>query len=203
MKAFIKNSVNSAFRFISALRRPSKKENMRLMNKRGDMPGDFVIRPATENDLKAIVAVHVQAWNETYWNVRQPPTAKTRQLQWEEKFKDTTGNWFCFVVTNPQQEVIGFALGKKYNHINLPTYKGELNKLYLLPPYYHLGIGRKLLAAVGRQFLSMGINNMVLFGNARNPSCSFYERMGGTRLYTANGEFHGGYAWDDLKVITG
>lgn len=176
---------------------------MRLMNKRGDMPDDFIIRPATESDLKAIAAVHVQAWNETYWNVKQSPSLKTRQLQWEERFKNTSAEWFCFVVINPQNEVIGFAVGNKYLHADLPAYHGELNKLYLLSAYYHLGLGRKLITRVAEQFLSMGIGNMVVFGDARNPSCRFYERMGGSRLYGANGEFRGGYAWDDLKTITG
>lgn len=201
MKAFIKNKLNGAARLISAYGRPSKKENMRLMNKRGDMPDDFIIREVTENDIKALAALHVQAWNETYPGVRKTPTLKTRLWQWEQLFKETERQWFCFLVINPQNELIGFARGQKYDHSDLPAYQGELNKIYLLSTYHHLGLGRRLLVKVAERFISMGVNNMVLFGSPRNPSCRFHELMGGRRLYAANGEFHGGYAWDDLTVI--
>ncbi|QKJ29798.1 GNAT family N-acetyltransferase [Mucilaginibacter mali] len=201
MKAFIKNTVNSAARYLSAFGRPSKRENMRLMNKRGDMPDDFVIREATIDDIKLLAKLHVQTWNETYWNVKRKPTLETRLSQWEEKFNEPAANHFCFLVINPQKDLIGFAYGKRYAHDDLPAYRGELNKLYLLSAYHHLGLGRKLVTKVAERFLSMGIDNMVLFGTPRNPSCHFHEVMGGRRLYAANGEFHGGYAWDDLMVI--
>jgi signal transduction histidine kinase len=42
---------------------------------------------------------------------------------------------------------------------------------------------------------------MVLFGAASNPSCGFWEALSGERLYTANGEFHGGYGWRDLRSL--
>lgn len=203
MRAFVKNTLNGAVRFFSAFGRPSKKENMRLMNKRGDMPDDFVIREATTDDVKNLAALHVQTWNETYWNVKKKPSLKTRLAQWEELLKQADDKQFCFLVINPEQELVGFAYGKQYAHNDLPAYRGELNKIYLLSTYQHLGLGRKLMGKVAERFTSMGIDNMVLFGSARNPSCRFHELMGGRRLYAANGEFNGGYAWDDLTVITG
>jgi len=39
---------------------------------------------------------------------------------------------------------------------------------------------------------------MLLFGDAANPSNGFYEAFGAERLYSADGEFHGGYDWRDL-----
>jgi ribosomal protein S18 acetylase RimI-like enzyme len=96
---------------------------------------------------------------------------------------------------------VGFAKGKKYNHIDLPEFKGELNKIYLLRECQRLGIGRMLLIQVARRFLSQSISNMVLFGAAENPSCAFHDAMGGERLYAKNGEFQGGYGWRDLEKL--
>jgi ribosomal protein S18 acetylase RimI-like enzyme len=202
MKARIKNTVSSLFRSFAALRRPSKEENMRQLNRQGYMPDDFTIRKATIDDIKLLAELHVQTWNETYWNVKPKPTFKTREAQWSEQFKDTTSNWFCFVVINPDKQLIGFAKGQKYVYADLQNYAGELNKLYLLAQYQRLGLGRKLICKVARQFIDMGITSMVLFGDAKNPSCHFHDVMEGERLYAANGEFHGGYGWKDLTLIT-
>jgi GNAT superfamily N-acetyltransferase len=201
MKAYIKNTAKSVVRFLWSLRRPSKKENMRQLNVRGYMPDDFVIRKAVLNDVPALSALHVQAWNETYWNVKRTPTLKTRLWQWQEQFKEPTEDWFCYVIVNPDGELVGFAKGKKYAADELPGYAGELNKLYLLLPYQRLGLGRKLVNRVAEHFLNMGITSMVLFGEPQNPSTHFHEAMGGKRLYAANGEFNGGYGWDDLRVV--
>jgi hypothetical protein len=42
---------------------------------------------------------------------------------------------------------------------------------------------------------------MLLFGEARNPSNGFYEALGAERLFAANGDFHGGYGWRDLRKL--
>jgi len=42
---------------------------------------------------------------------------------------------------------------------------------------------------------------MTLFGTAENPSCAFHESLESERLHAKNGEFHGGYCWNDLKRL--
>ena len=42
---------------------------------------------------------------------------------------------------------------------------------------------------------------MLLFGDAANPSNGLYEAFGAERLYSADGEFHGGYGWRDLQLL--
>ena len=96
---------------------------------------------------------------------------------------------------------MGFAKGKTYRDNIDSELRGELNKIYLLSEYQRLGLGSRLVGHVARRFLSMGVNDMVLFGIAQNPSCSFHEAIGGERLYAKNGEFHGGYCWRDLKKL--
>jgi GNAT superfamily N-acetyltransferase len=83
----------------------------------------------------------------------------------------------------------------------LPGYAGELNKIYLLRKYHRRGLGRRLVGHVARRFLQRGIASMLLFGDARNASNAFYERLGAQRLYSPEGEFHGGYGWTDLARL--
>ncbi|GAB3907871.1 GNAT family N-acetyltransferase [Mucilaginibacter boryungensis] len=201
MKAIVKNTAAAFMRLIFSLNRSSKRENMRLLNVHGYMPDDFVIRAAVESDIPALAALHVQVWNETYWMVRYKPTLETRLWQWRDQFKEAQIDWFCYVVVNPEKELVGFAKGQKYAHNDFPDYTGELNKLYLLSQYQCLGLGRRLVRQVANRFLDMGITSMVFFGDNKNPSCHFHEIMGGKRLYTKNGEFNGGYGWNDLNII--
>ena len=42
---------------------------------------------------------------------------------------------------------------------------------------------------------------MLLFGDARNPSNEFYEALGAERLYSKEGEFHGGHGWRNLDEL--
>jgi len=42
---------------------------------------------------------------------------------------------------------------------------------------------------------------MVLFAEPDNPSCRFYEALGGERLLDAKGELHGAYGWRDLQSL--
>ena len=58
-----------------------------------------------------------------------------------------------------------------------------------------------LLLEAARRLVSVGVNSMNLFGEARNPSNGFYERMGAERAYAANGDFHGAYGWRDLTRL--
>ena len=197
----MKNLVNAIARFVFSLRRPSKAANLRLLRARGESLESFTIREAIPQDIPALAALHVQAWKETYWNVRNPPTYGIREQQWRAQFNVTDGSWFCFVVENRSGELVGFAKGKTYDHTDLPDYSGELNKIYLLREYQRLGLGRRLVGCIARRFLSQGISSMVLFGTPQNPSCAFHEALGGERLIAKNGEFHGGYGWRDLQKL--
>ena len=131
----------------------------------------------------------------------RPPTSRLREWQWHEQFKKADGNWFCFVIENSKRELIGFAKGQTYSHIDHPEFSGELNKIYILREYQRLGLGRRLIGHVARKFLSIGIYNMVLFGMVVNPSCKFHEAIGGEKLCSKQGEFHGGYCWRDLQKL--
>jgi GNAT superfamily N-acetyltransferase len=102
---------------------------------------------------------------------------------------------------NKNNELVGFAKGKTFPDPEVSTLRGDLNKIYLLSDYQRLGLGKKLLGHVARRFLSLGVNDMILFGVPQNPSCHFHEAMGGERLYSDKGTFDGCYRWRNLSKL--
>jgi ribosomal protein S18 acetylase RimI-like enzyme len=166
---------------------------------RSDMTaGPFHIRDATAADVPAIAGLHVATFIETHGG--PGPTYQTREGQWREAFAQADGSWFCFVIERPDGGLVGFAKGVPHSGDSL-GFAGQLNKIYILREFHRLGLGRQLLGHVARRFLDQGIGSMLLFGEARNPSNGFYEAMGAERLYSAAGEFHGGYGWRDLRSL--
>ena len=198
----MKNFINSILRFLNGLKRPSKKTNMRKLQQRGESLDSFTFRDATENDIPELGKLHAITWAETY-NVKNA-NIELRQHQWQKSFtKENDGSWFCVLVVNNKNELVGFAKGKTYKDNDSSEVRGDLNKIYLLNDYQRLGLGSKLIGHVARRFLSMGVNDMVLFGMPQNPSCAFHEAMGGERLYSEKGTFDGCYRWQDLRKLAG
>ncbi|HEX5725578.1 MAG TPA: GNAT family N-acetyltransferase [Longimicrobiaceae bacterium] len=166
------------------------------------MSTPLVIREATAADLPALVRLHVTTWNDTYPGVRSPPTYEVREGQWRAAFAANDDSWFCFVVARSDGELVGFAKGKRYAHPDQPGYSGELNKIYLLREYQRLGLGRRLVGHVARRFLGQGISSMLLFADAGNPACRFYEALGAEKLRAPDGEVsEGNYGWRDLSRL--
>lgn len=161
----------------------------------------YKIREATIKDVSALAVLHVDTFKETHGAFPDSPTYSLRQYQWQKIFEDKSDSWFVLVIEKPAEGLIGFAKGQSYDHTDQPSFSGELNKIYLLHKYQRQGLGRQLVCAVAKAFLDRGINSMLLFGDARNPSNLFYERLGAAKLRGARGEFHGGYGWTDLHML--
>jgi len=197
----MRNFINSIFRFINGLKRPSKKTNTRKLYERGETLDTFTFRDATEADIPELGKLHAITWAETY-NAKNP-NIQLRQHQWQTAFtKENDGSWFCILVVNAKNELVGFAKGKINKDEHTSQLHGDLNKIYLLSDYQRLGLGKKLFTLVVQRFLNKGINDMSLFGVPQNPSCAFHEAMGGKRLYSEKGTFDGCYKWGDLKNLS-
>ena len=197
----LKNFTSNVQRFLNGLKRPSKQTNLRKLEKRGETLDSFIFRDAIENDIPELGKLHAITWAQTY-NAKNP-NIQLRQYQWHKAFtEENDGSWFCILVINKKNELVGFAKGKIYKNNGSDELHGDLNKIYLLSEYQRLGLGAKLFGHVVRRFLIKGVNDMVLFGVPQNPSCAFHESMGGERLYSDKGTFDGGYRWQDLKKLT-
>ena len=92
-----------------------------------------------------------------------------------------------------------------HGRLGAPTFElreRQWRAAFVLREWHRQGIGRRLVEHVARRFLERGLASMLLFGDARNPSNGFYERLGAERLLSPEGEFHGGYGWRDLHRLS-
>lgn len=161
----------------------------------------FHLRDATDADVPALAALHVQTFNETHRGGRPGgPSFEIRERQWRDAFAVKDGSWFCLVIEDNAGQLIGFAKGMPHDG-GIAGFSGELNKIYVLRRHHRQGFGRLLLCNAACRFLESGVTSMLLFGEASNPSNGFYERFGAERLYGDGGEFHGAYGWRDLHSL--
>ena len=160
----------------------------------------FAIRAARLEDVPALARLHVETFTETHRG-GQPggPSYELRLQQWTDAFA-RTDNWFALVVEGEDGALVGFAKGTPHDG-GVPGFAGELNKLYVLERFHRRGIGRSLVCRVARRFVEQGVTSMLLFGDAQSPANGFYEALGAERIYSAEGEFHGGYGWRDLHAL--
>jgi ribosomal protein S18 acetylase RimI-like enzyme len=194
--------VDATIRRLRNLRRPSAAANASRLRARGEQVASLVVRDAISSDLPALARLHVETWNATHRGGRSGgPTIELRERQWREAFSRADGSWFCVVLERADGALVGFAKGTPYAHADLPAFAGELSKIYLLEEYQRLGLGRRLVGHVARRFLSRGIESMVLFGDARNPSSACWDALGGEPLPHPDGSFSGSYGWRDLRRL--
>jgi ribosomal protein S18 acetylase RimI-like enzyme len=158
------------------------------------------IRDLTAVDVVELAALHVATFTETHSPLGGGPSLPLRIQQWQQAFDTGANDWFAVGVQGPDGALIGFAKGCPHDG-GISGYAGELSKLYLLRHFQGRGLGKRLVAETAHRFLDRKIHSMLLFGNARSSANGFYEALGGSRLYAANGEFHGAYGWTDLDAL--
>lgn len=163
---------------------------------------DLVLREATLADLRPLAELHVRTFNETHVGpFGSGPTFATREWQWREKLSETDATHFVLVWETATRQLVGFI----YCHPlpDDPAWASRLNKIYLLSEYQRRGLGRRLVAAAVDRLVTNGLTSMVLFTEVDNePSCNFYEQLGGERQLDERGEFGGMYGWADLRKLS-
>jgi len=147
--------------------------------------------------------VHVDAWRETYPGmlpafVLDALTYAERERQWIEALP---AGGSCLYVAAVDGTIAGFAAGGPNREPGYEAYPGELWAIYLLRAHQGRGLGRALFAAVRDWLGARGLEPFLLWVVTGNPACSFYERLGGTRIRTQPAEIRGAqilesaYAW--------
>lgn len=187
-----------AFRSVLAQRRPTHKANESGVRARRESLDEFSIREARVEDIPELAELHVTTWNDAYAPIMTGPSAEIREMQWRQAF-EKPGDWFCLLLVRPDQQLVGFAKGIIRHDHQIP---GELNKLFLARDYQRLGFGRRLVGEVAARFRGAGIHAMAAYVDPRNPSCGFFERLGGTWLIEPSGETNfSWYVWLDLTPL--
>jgi GNAT superfamily N-acetyltransferase len=181
-----------------ALRRPSARENRRALRIRQESLEELRLRGAVASDIPALAALHVATWNDTYAPLMTGPSVAVREQQWRQAFAQPK-DWFCYVLARPDSALIGFTKGVFRPEHEIP---GELNKLFLVRDYQRLGLGRRLVGKVVQRFMGAGVSAMAAYVDPRNPSCGFFERLGGQWLIDSGGQVNfSWYVWKDLPAV--
>ena len=181
-----------------ALRRPSARTNSRALRARHESLEELTLRNALATDVPLLAALHVAAWNDTYAPLMTGPDVAVRAQQWRHAFEQPE-SWFCYVLARPDGALIGFTKGVFRSDHEIP---GELSKLFLAREYQRLGLGRRLVGQVVQRFLSVGVPAMAAYVDPRNPSCGFFERLGGQWLIEPDGHVNfSWYVWNDLPAL--
>lgn len=149
----------------------------------------MLIREATPEDASEIARVKVDTWRTTYRGMI--PDDVLDDLSYAEEAKSFTAflrgeivsKAFCVVAEEPGGGLVGFAAAGPERSGD-SKYKGELYAVYILKEKQKRGIGRELFNAVRTKLEENGMDSMIVRVLRDNPSCKFYENMGGHILDT-------------------
>ena len=107
-----------------------------------------------------------------------------------------------YVAETDGGEIFGFISGGAERSGD-PDYQGEVYALYLLQSAQKQGIGRRLVQTLARRLSEEEHRTLLIWVNAQNPACRFYEALGGVAARTGQREIKGityddiGYGWDE------
>jgi GNAT superfamily N-acetyltransferase len=140
------------------------------------------IRPATPDDAESIADVHVASWRAAYSGI-VPETilanlsTAERAARWKALTVDP--GWHVLVAEDAAA-VVGFSslVPSRDPGANATTI-GELTSIYVSPPFWRRGIGRKLLGASLEKARNRGFTRVTLWVLAQNLRArQFYESLG-------------------------
>ena len=161
---------------------------------------NIAIRLADSTDFSTIEYIARQTWLAAYGAI-----LTTEQLVYmldlfychEALSQDVTQkNHFYFLVFL-EGKAVGFT---GIQHHYLP-YTTKIHKLYILPQYQRLNIGKQLLDFVSQRTKVDGGNSLTLNVNRYNSAKLFYEKQGFTVLRSEDILLDFGYVMEDYVLI--
>ncbi|HEY2990035.1 MAG TPA: GNAT family N-acetyltransferase [Candidatus Binatia bacterium] len=169
------------------------------------------IREAALGDAETIARVHVESWRTTYSGIIPDDhlaqlSYERRAQMWHNNVAKRTEQECIYVAEDENGEVVGFAAGGP-ERAGDPLYRGEIYAIYMLKKFQRRGIGRQLSVAIVRRLLQAGVESMIIWVLAKNPSRGFYEALGGELLSEkaiAVGDaklIEVAYGWKDLRAL--
>jgi len=149
------------------------------------------IRKATQEDIPAIAALHIEGWKGAYGGLVDQ--AYLDSLSVEQRTKD----WQGWMASGESDSLIAELDGRAAGFITTgrtktpppgsspirPLYSAEIYALYLHPDFWRRGIGTQLLKQAARDLKDQKHSSLCLWvmdGNARGKA--FYEKMGGQKV---------------------
>lgn len=158
----------------------SKIKTATLVTKNGE---NITLRQALRADAAGIAKVHVDSWRSTYKGIVPDEylanlSHEKRETFWDQALADQPARSHTIVATDHKNQVLGFSDGGA-NRTTKYNYDGEILAIYLLKDHHGTGVGRRLFQSSVNQLREDGFSRMLVWVLADNPTCRFYERMGG------------------------
>lgn len=156
---------------------------------RGPLEGQIIVRKARPDDAGALAYVHVATWQAAYREMLpagflEALTPAARVAQWQGRLAQVSAVDFTFVAEAITGEptgagrVIGFVAGGPERD-GIAGYDHEIWAIYLLPEYWRLGIGRRLLAHAASWIVEQGGRSALVWVLKDNRRArGFYEALG-------------------------
>ena len=139
---------------------------------------DFLIRPATPNDVPGIAFVHYTSWIETYTGLIDDAYLKT--LSVERSLKRAGNELENVIVAEFNGEVVGFCRRGACRDQDVSKC-GEVMAIYILKKAQGMGIGRALMEKTLSTLSASGYTQCKLWALANNEhAAGFYKKMGFT-----------------------
>ncbi|MBU6474840.1 MAG: GNAT family N-acetyltransferase [Alphaproteobacteria bacterium] len=144
---------------------------------------DIKIRSAAIDDLPALAALHVRAWQQAYVGQLEQSYLDsldvTKRLEdWRQKFSGMKGG--ILLACAPDGSLAGFLA---YNPPREPVPEGcdiEIGALYTLQPYWSQGVGYRLYAAAQEIFKAQGrVQSCLKVLDSNSRAIAAYKRWGG------------------------
>ena len=145
-------------------------------------------------DVEEIARVHVQCWQESYANILPDEFLRSLSIdarieQWRQTVSDP--QVFKLVACNAGR-IVGFVSCGPASDGAGKGADGEILAIYILKAYHGRKIGRTLIAAAARFWVSKGGRNLiVLFMADNSQAAAFYEALGGVQVYEGSFEIAG------------
>ena len=148
-----------------------------------DQGSAIEVREATVDDACAIAQVYIKTASAQYQTIvpgrlLERLTARHVAHRWELLL--TTRRWARSVpVASSGSGLVGFAAAGPARGTSLGN-AGEIYAIYVLPRWQRLGLGRLLFHRVKESLASVGLDPIVTWVIAANPSRRFFDSLGGT-----------------------
>jgi GNAT superfamily N-acetyltransferase len=167
----------------------------------------MTIRDAKPEDAAAIAQVHVASWRTTYPGIMPQEhldalsVAEYEQMWWGRLRFAGLNKPLVSVAETEDRQLVGFVSGGAERSGDA-DYLGEIYALYLVQSFQRQGLGHRLVQTMARRLDAGGFQTLLIWVNAHNSACHFYEALGGIAARTGQREIKGvtyddiGYGWD-------
>ena len=160
-----------------------------------------MVRVATIEDAETIAAIHVRTWQVAYEGLvpatfLASPSIRERVNMWRTVISERLGSLLLAVAPHGETGFISFGPSRDQDG----EQKAEIYAIYVLPQFWHQGIGRELLDEAERRLEDqhfIAFTLWVLDKNAR--ARRFYEARGFRLDASRKEETIGGFLLTELR----